>query len=96
MLNLLIEMSFALNPRCKNTSHSTKSVNDNCFLSLSPKVPFMPNSVRKENLPFKTCVVCLKPFTWRKKWEKYWSEVRYCSDSCRMRRKDLNRDGTKG
>ncbi|WP_420828062.1 DUF2256 domain-containing protein [Flavobacterium ammoniigenes] len=29
------------------------------------------------------CVVCQKPFTWRKKWEKVWDEVKYCSDKCR-------------
>jgi hypothetical protein len=26
-------------------------------------------------------VVCNKPFTWRKKWEKVWDEVKYCSDT---------------
>ena len=24
-----------------------------------------------------------KPMVWRKKWEKNWDEVRYCSDRCR-------------
>ncbi|RYE16560.1 MAG: DUF2256 domain-containing protein, partial [Sphingobacteriaceae bacterium] len=23
------------------------------------------------------------PFDWRKKWEKCWDEVKYCSDRCR-------------
>jgi hypothetical protein len=41
---------------------------------------------RKPHLPEKTCVVCLRPFAWRKKWEKVWDEVRYCSDACRARR----------
>ncbi|MAV98098.1 MAG: hypothetical protein CMQ87_05045, partial [Gammaproteobacteria bacterium] len=27
--------------------------------------------------------VCEKPFSWRKKWEKSWNEVRYCSEKCR-------------
>lgn len=40
--------------------------------------------VKKQNLPCKTCVVCNKPFSWRKKWEKVWEEVKYCSDKCRM------------
>ncbi|MCZ8198546.1 MAG: DUF2256 domain-containing protein [Flavobacterium sp.] len=40
--------------------------------------------VKKQNLPSKTCIVCQKPFTWRKKWEKVWDEVKYCSDKCRM------------
>ncbi len=28
----------------------------------------MPRGVKKENLPTKVCVVCNRPFTWRKKW----------------------------
>lgn len=39
--------------------------------------------VKKQNLPTKICFVCQKPFTWRKKWEKVWDEVKYCSDKCR-------------
>ena len=27
-----------------------------------------------------------RPFTWRKKWEKVWNEVRYCSDRCKTHR----------
>ncbi len=41
---------------------------------------------RKPQLPQKTCVVCGRPFAWRKKWERVWNEVRYCSDRCRSRR----------
>ena len=33
--------------------------------------------MKKQHLPE-------KPFTWRKKWEKVWEEVKYCSDQCRM------------
>jgi hypothetical protein len=32
----------------------------------------------------KVCARCGRPFTWRKKWERDWAEVRYCSDKCRM------------
>ena len=39
--------------------------------------------VKKENLPEKTCVVCGRPFKWRKKWERVWDEVKYCSEKCR-------------
>ncbi|MFO7746480.1 MAG: DUF2256 domain-containing protein [Orrella sp.] len=39
--------------------------------------------VKKTNLPEKNCVHCSRPFTWRKKWEKVWDEVKYCSDRCR-------------
>lgn len=38
---------------------------------------------RKADLPVKVCAVCGQPFTWRKKWERIWDEVRYCSDRCR-------------
>jgi len=40
----------------------------------------------KRALPQKICVVCGRPFAWRKKWAKVWEEVRYCSDRCRRRR----------
>eukprot|EP00741_Cyanophora_paradoxa_P001753 tig00000073_g1700.t1 len=43
----------------------------------------MPRGVKKENLPEKICLVCRRPMTWRKKWEKNWDEVKYCSDKCR-------------
>ncbi|CAO3434997.1 DUF2256 domain-containing protein [Azospirillum endophyticum] len=39
--------------------------------------------VKKGDLPTKTCPVCNRPFTWRKKWERVWDEVKYCSDRCR-------------
>ncbi|ESW61227.1 MAG: hypothetical protein Q27BPR15_07665 [Rhodobacter sp. CACIA14H1] len=38
---------------------------------------------RKGDLPQKVCACCGRPFAWRKKWEKVWDEVRYCSDRCR-------------
>ena len=43
----------------------------------------MPKMRRKGDLPTKVCVTCSRPLTWRKKWEKVWDEVRYCSDRCR-------------
>ncbi|UOD49624.1 DUF2256 domain-containing protein [Orrella daihaiensis] len=42
--------------------------------------------VKKSNLPQKTCLVCQRPFTWRKKWESVWDEVKYCSERCRRSR----------
>ncbi|NBU05367.1 MAG: DUF2256 domain-containing protein [Sphingobacteriia bacterium] len=42
--------------------------------------------VKKQNLPSKLCLACSKPFTWRKKWEKNWSDVKYCSNRCRNER----------
>jgi hypothetical protein len=38
---------------------------------------------RKSDLPQKACQECNRPFAWRKKWEKVWNEVKYCSDRCR-------------
>jgi hypothetical protein len=46
----------------------------------------MPRGVKKSDLPEKTCAACGRPMVWRKKWEKVWDEVRYCSDACRARR----------
>jgi len=38
----------------------------------------MPN----KQLPSKPCVVCGRPFNWRKKWERDWENVKYCSKKC--------------
>ncbi|MCC4622169.1 DUF2256 domain-containing protein [Xanthomonas cassavae CFBP 4642] len=38
---------------------------------------------KKHPLPEKPCMQCGRPFRWRKKWEKVWDEVKYCSDRCR-------------
>jgi hypothetical protein len=44
-------------------------------------------TVKKTDLPTKICLACGLPFTWRKKWEKNWPDVKYCSDACRGARK---------
>ena len=36
----------------------------------------------KKNLPSKICIVCNKSFNWRKKWERDWKNVLYCSKKC--------------
>ena len=33
--------------------------------------------------PDKSCVTCGRTITWRKKWERDWEQVKYCSDACR-------------
>ena len=43
----------------------------------------MSKMIRKGDLPQKTCPVCRKSFAWRKKWERDWETVLYCSDKCR-------------
>jgi hypothetical protein len=40
----------------------------------------------KGELPQKICVTCARPFTWRKKWERDWERIRYCSERCRRGR----------
>jgi len=47
----------------------------------------MHKRLKKENLPQKLCKTCKKPFVWRKKWEKVWEEVLYCSEKCRRNKK---------
>ncbi|MEI6341824.1 MAG: DUF2256 domain-containing protein [Verrucomicrobiota bacterium] len=41
---------------------------------------------KKPHLPTKDCIACGRPFAWRKKWERCWDDVRYCSDACRRGR----------
>lgn len=41
----------------------------------------------KKNLPTKICPVCLRPFSWRKKWKNNWQDVKYCSERCKKNRK---------
>lgn len=43
-------------------------------------------TVKKSDLPQKVCRVCLRPFTWRKKWASCWEAVIYCSERCRRER----------
>ena len=42
---------------------------------------------KEQHPPPKSCLVCGREITWRKKWERCWDEVRYCSDGCRRRAK---------
>lgn len=42
----------------------------------------MPKGIKKENLSEKICIVCKRIFKWRKKWEKVWGNVKYCSKKC--------------
>ncbi|TVQ42759.1 MAG: DUF2256 domain-containing protein [Gloeocapsa sp. DLM2.Bin57] len=51
----------------------------------------MPRHKPSSELPSKICPVCGLSFTWRKKWEKCWDDVKYCSERCR-RRKSNSKD----
>jgi hypothetical protein len=47
----------------------------------------MPDKIRKpeKTTPHrdKICQSCGRAFAWRKKWEKDWDVVKFCSDACR-------------
>ncbi len=45
----------------------------------------MPRGVARQNLPEKICPTCGRPFVWRKKWERDWDSVTYCSERCRRK-----------
>ena len=36
--------------------------------------------------PDKTCKTCGRAFSWRKKWERDWDVIAFCSDACRSRK----------
>ncbi|HSG53336.1 MAG TPA: DUF2256 domain-containing protein [Rheinheimera sp.] len=40
----------------------------------------------KLNLPHKQCPVCGLSFSWRKKWQRNWDQIVYCSERCRRSR----------
>ena len=48
--------------------------------------------IKKQNLPQKICPVCGLPFTWRKKWEKNWDNIKYCSEKCRRNKNSGSRN----
>lgn len=41
---------------------------------------------KKIILKEKICIICKKPFSWRKKWEKNWENVKYCSKKCSLKK----------
>jgi hypothetical protein len=47
----------------------------------------MPDRKRKPERPpphrDKLCKTCGRAFSWRKKWERDWDNIQYCSDGCR-------------
>lgn len=47
--------------------------------------------VAKSDLPEKLCAACGRPFSWRKKWERDWDAVRFCSEACRSGRRNRRR-----
>ncbi|MFY0608299.1 MAG: DUF2256 domain-containing protein [Cyclobacteriaceae bacterium] len=49
--------------------------------------------MKKQHLPTKECVVCKRPFSWRKKWEKNWEAVKYCSKKCSGQKRRVHGEG---
>ncbi|MAD18190.1 MAG: hypothetical protein CL579_19335 [Alteromonadaceae bacterium] len=47
--------------------------------------------MNKTHLPSKICPVCQRPFSWRKKWQKDWENVKYCSKRCAGNRTTLDK-----
>ena len=48
----------------------------------------------KADLPSKPCRHCGRPMAWRKKWERVWDEVLYCSRRCAAEAKAARRAST--
>lgn len=42
------------------------------------------------NTEAKTCLRCGRIMEYRKKWEKNWDSVKYCSDACRANKKQID------
>jgi hypothetical protein len=49
---------------------------------------------KKSDLPAKTCPVCQRPFSWRKKWKDCWQDVKYCSERCRREKSKIGKSAT--
>ena len=52
----------------------------------------MAKQKKKSDLQQKICENCNKSFTWRKKWEKVWKEVKYCSERCRIEKRKIRHE----
>ncbi|MDA9107418.1 DUF2256 domain-containing protein [Flavobacteriaceae bacterium] len=46
--------------------------------------------MKKTHLASKICPICTRPFNWRKKWEKNWESVIYCSNKCRLNKTKIH------
>ncbi len=40
--------------------------------------------------PPRTCAACGRTITWRKKWERDWDNVKFCSDRCRSHKSNAH------
>ena len=46
--------------------------------------------MNKNELPEKICIICKRPFKWRKKWILNWMEVKYWTKKCTRKSKQFN------
>jgi hypothetical protein len=54
------------------------------------------NKAAADRADTQPCAVCGRTITWRKKWERSWPEIRYCSDACRRRSKSQSSQAIDG
>lgn len=50
---------------------------------MSPDLKVRPRAAASQEHAPKSCLTCGRSITWRKKWERDWESVKYCSDACR-------------
>ena len=55
----------------------------------------MPKTIKKSHFEEKICAACGLKFVWRKKWEKNWANVKYCSDRCRSKKSKTSEEKKK-
>ena len=81
LFRTLIVLSPPPNPPCSScfcVIYAWRGEKKDTVIPTDPSVVFLVfvvlfryyRGVKKENLPSKICVVCNRPFTWRKKWER--------------------------
>lgn len=77
----------------RSTSRSVRSYFFRIFTELKHSLwTTVQHFMKKSDLPEKICVVCERPFKWRKKWARHWEEVKYCSDRCRGNRNKIKHE----
>ena len=53
------------------------------MLPINLKAGFWESLMSKQNHEPKLCESCGRYFEFRKKWEKDWAQIKYCSDECK-------------
>ncbi|MBC7920441.1 MAG: DUF2256 domain-containing protein [Ferruginibacter sp.] len=78
--------------RPKTTSGDSRTISSSGGFTGAgqPRVPVSVKGVNKADLPQKICPVCQRPFRWRKKWERNWALVKYCSQRCGRQRREAS------